>query len=144
MTFSLPPDIKGLIVFAIMQIFDSNSYGCVEFSKLRASRAYVPYALTCLRAYVPLYLKLLHVYLPTCLKLLRAYVPWFLTWLRNYVLTCLYIFFVPTCLCALNYFVAPCAQFSRTYVPATIQNLKLGTQIFATDVKSDIFKNSKY
>ena len=54
-----------------------------EFTKLRAFRAYVPQTTTCL----------------------HAYVPSFFTWLRAHVFTCLCMFLVPTCPCALNYYV---------------------------------------
>ena len=54
----------------------------------------------------------LKYYVPTCLKLLRANVPSFFT--------CLHIFFVSMCLCALNYFVPTSALF---YVLAYLKPL---------------------
>ena len=74
---------------------------------------YVHFVLTCLT-----WLRALICHVPPCL-----------------VLTCLYIFFVPTCLRALNYFVPTCTHFSRTYVSKTTQDL--GTDIYQADVKSD-------
>ena len=72
---------------------------------MRAFRSYVPNVpmrLTCLLAFLPQITACLRAYVPTCL---RAYVPTSPNFSRVYVLTCEYIFFMPTCLCALNYFV---------------------------------------
>ena len=69
---------------------------------------FMPTYLTCYRAllaYVRTCLKLLCPYVPTCLELLLAYVPSFFTCLRAYVLMCLYILFVPLCLCELIFHV---------------------------------------
>ena len=62
---------------------------------LRALRANVPYVPSYLRAYVHACLKLLGAYLPTYLRALIFHVC-------AYVLTCLYIFYVPLSLRALN------------------------------------------
>ena len=51
------------------------------------------------------------------------------------MLTCLDIFFVPTCLDALKHVVPTCAHFSCTYVPKTTEDL--GTDIKPADAKSD-------
>ena len=86
------------------------------YAKLHAFRAHMPYA-------------------PLRFKLLRAYVPTGSHFSRANVLTCQYMFFVPTPLRAINCLVLRCAHFPRTYVPATTQNR--GTDIYLTDVKSD-------
>ena len=75
---------------------------CIEFSKLRAFRAY-------------------ELYVPACLLLLRAYMPSFFMCLRAYVPR--YIFFMSTCLCALNYIVHFCAHFSPAYVPTSTHKI---------------------
>ena len=75
------------------------------------------------------------LYAPLRLKLLRAYVSTCSHFSRANVLICQYMFFVPRPLGAINYLVLTCAYFSRTYVPATSQDL--GTDIYLTDVKSD-------
>ena len=105
-----------------MIIKDVKAMPQIEFAKLRAFRAHVPYVTTCLRVsnyYVSTCLKLLRSYVPKCLKFLFAlnyYVP---TRLRAYVpsfFTCLYIrlrTFVLTYHRDLNYFVPTCAHFSR-------------------------------
>ena len=67
----------------------------------------------------------LSYYVPTCL---RAYVPAHPHFSRAYMLTCVYIFFMPTCLCALNYFVPTCTHFYIfTYVPTTTQKIYWGS-----------------
>ena len=72
----------------------------------------------------------------TCLSFPSVLIFQVPTCLCSYVSTCLYIFLVPTCLHALSYFVPRCAHFSRSYVPATTQDLRNDTYS-AADVKSD-------
>ena len=58
-----------------------------EFAELRAFRAHVPYAPTCLkllRAYVPTCPHFSRAYVPSCLKLFCAYMRPFFTCLRAY------------------------------------------------------------
>ena len=50
-----------------MIIKDVKAMPQIEFAKLRAFRAHVPYVTTCLRVS--------NYYVSTCLKLLRSYVP---------------------------------------------------------------------
>ena len=67
--------VLHLSVFSVFSVCVSNlmrslRLQCLEFVKLRAFRAYVPYVpmrLTCLRAFVP--------HITTCLRALNYYVP---------------------------------------------------------------------
>ena len=101
--------VQKLDIYAIMYI-KNWIFISFEMSLLNCVRL-VPRCLTCLctlRAYVPTCLKLLGAYVPTCPYFLPAYVPSFFT--------CLYIFLMPPCLHAINYFVSTYAHFSRAYV----------------------------
>ena len=95
-----------------------------------AFRSYVPNVpmrLTCLLAFLPQITACLRAYVPTCL---RAYVPTSPNFSRVYVLTCEYIFFMPTCLCALNYFVPTYVHFPRAYVPTTTHNIYIEAHLY--------------
>ena len=94
----------------------------IEFAKLRAFRAYVPYVPTCLRVFLSSCLKLLRACVPTCLRASNYYVPKCLKLLRAYVPSCLKLLralnsYVPMCLRASNYYVPTYIRASNYYVP---------------------------
>ena len=108
-----PPEIASGLSISILVL---------EFAKLRAFCAYMPYAPTCqcaLRAYAP--------YVPQITTCLRAYIPSFFTCLRAYMRIHIFPAYVPLCL---NYFVPTCAHFSRAYVPTTTHKIYLGSLLY--------------
>ena len=92
-----------LFVFQALMIFIKKKYCRVDLTYNTTFRAHVHY-------------------MPMCVHFSRTCVP---TCLHAY-----FYFFLPTCLCALNYFVPMCVHLPRAYVSATAHKKYWGSLLY--------------